>query len=194
MATTATKGDVEYQYRDKVLCKLVEDVFVPVVPPREDLINAILTELHASALGGHLSEKKLLQKVRSRFYWKTMNHDVQRFCKECPVCQQNRISTQKPYGLLQPLPPPDAPFTKITMDFVTHLLPTDANHDAIFTIVDRFSKFVRFIPTKTTISAEEAARLLFEEWICKYGMPRRIISDRDSKFLSRFWQGLMKVI
>ena len=42
-----------------VLCKLLGDYYAPVIPPSAtELISAILSELHASALGGHLSFKK----------------------------------------------------------------------------------------------------------------------------------------
>ncbi len=43
------------------------------------------------------------------------------------------------------------------MDFVTHLPMTSAGFDAIFTIVDRFSKLVTFIPMKTTATAEDVS-------------------------------------
>lgn len=43
------------------------------------------------------------------------------------------------------------------MDFITHLPLTERGYDAIFTIVDRFSKLVVFIPMKTTSSAADVA-------------------------------------
>ena len=80
------------------------------------------------------------------------------------------------------------------MDFVTHLPPTSAGYDAIFTIVDRFSKLVTFVPMYTTSTAENVAQLFFNHWICLYGMPKKIICDRDSKFSGLFWQSLMKLL
>ena len=51
-----------YSYRMGVLCRLIGDYYAPVIPPTaSELIRAILSELHASALGGHLSFKKMLQ-------------------------------------------------------------------------------------------------------------------------------------
>ncbi len=41
-------------------CRLVSDYYAPIVPPSDyDMIAAILSELHASSLGGHLSFKKM---------------------------------------------------------------------------------------------------------------------------------------
>ncbi len=43
------------------------------------------------------------------------------------------------------------------MDFVTGLLPTPRGYDCIAVVVDRLTKFVRFIPTTTRVDAEETA-------------------------------------
>ena len=73
------------------------------------------------------------------------------------------------------------------MDFVTHLPTSERGFDAIFTVVDRFSKYVRFIPCMTSSSAFDIAHLFFENIVCKHGMPEKIVSDRDTRFVSNFW-------
>ena len=80
------------------------------------------------------------------------------------------------------------------MDWITHLPPTPRGFDAVFTIVDRLGKLVRFVPCTTTIDAEGTARLFFDHWVCKFGMPRKIISDQDPRFSSMFWTGLMSLL
>ena len=59
----ADSGDATYQRRDGVVCKLVYDEFAPVIPGNDTLRSVILREYHASALGGHMGEKKLLATV-----------------------------------------------------------------------------------------------------------------------------------
>ena len=73
------------------------------------------------------------------------------------------------------------------MDFIVSLPRSTRGHDAIFSIIDRFSRICRFIPCSTSLTAWEAAQLFFEHWVCKYGVPKKIISDRDVKFTSQFW-------
>ncbi|GJV70545.1 putative reverse transcriptase domain-containing protein [Tanacetum coccineum] len=41
---------------------------------------------------------------------------------------------------------------------------------------------------------ERFARLYINEIIARHGMPVSIISDRDSRFTSRFWQSLQKAL
>lgn len=51
-----------FQFREDVLCKLVADEFCPVIPKSDvALIHCILSDLHSSALGGHVGPKKLLK-------------------------------------------------------------------------------------------------------------------------------------
>ena len=72
------------------------------------------------------------------------------------------------------------------MDLITHL-PTSEGFDSVFTIVDRFSKYVTFILCKATCTAPGLATMLYYRIVCKFGIPQKIVSDRDSRFLSKFW-------
>ena len=97
--------------RHGVLCITQGEASLPVVPPSDHvLISLILKELHVGPLGGHLAARKLLKLVSKRFYWNSMRADIEKFCKECSVCQAHKSRTQKPHGLLQPLPPASLPF------------------------------------------------------------------------------------
>ena len=73
------------------------------------------------------------------------------------------------------------------MDFVTHLPMSTRGHDAIFSIIDRFSRLCRFIPCSSSMSTLECAYLFWEHCVCKYGMPSKIISDHAVKLTSNFW-------
>ncbi len=76
------------------------------------------------------------------------------------------------------------------MDFIVHLPTTTRLHDAIFVVVCRLSKMAHFIPTHTNATAADTAYLFMHNIFRLHGMPLSIISDRDSKFTSSFWQTL----
>ena len=57
-------------------------------------------------------------------------------------------------------------------------------------VVDRLTKSAHFIPMKTTNSAQELVPLYLKEVVRLHGVPKSIVSDRDSKFVSKFWQSL----
>jgi hypothetical protein len=76
------------------------------------------------------------------------------------------------------------------MDFVVGLPRTAQGKDAIWVVVDRLTKLAHFIPMKMTNSAEELVPLYMKEVLRLRGVPKSIVSDRDSKFVSKFWQSL----
>ena len=72
------------------------------------------------------------------------------------------------------------------MDLITHF-PLANGFDAVFTIINRFSKYVTFVSCSTYSTALDLASLFYDNIVCKFEMPAKIVSDRDSRFLSTFW-------
>ena len=78
------------------------------------------------------------------------------------------------------------------MDFLTDLPETPKGSSGVLVIIDRFSKMTHFLPTKEPATATYVKDLVFSNIITKYGFPRSITSDRDTRFTSTFWQQLWK--
>jgi transposase InsO family protein len=56
------------------------------------------------------------------------------------------------------------------------------------------TKGVIFIPTNKTVSAAEAACLYYEKVYMRFGLPDKIISDRNPRFASNLFQELRKLL
>jgi hypothetical protein len=160
------------------------------IPDDPEIKSIILREHHDSPLAGHLGRDKTLERLSRNYHWPGMAASVREYVKTCPACQRNKPTNQAPAGLLQTLPTPEARWEQVTMDLITQLPKTPSNHDAIVTFTDRLSKRVLFAPTTTSVDAPGLARVFFDTVFRHHGIPSTIISDRDPRFISNFWQSL----
>ena len=163
-----------------------------VVPGNVTIRNAILEWLHCSGIGGHSGRDATHQRVKSLFYWKGMSKDIQAFVRSCSVCQQCKYDTAASPGLLQPLPIPPAVWSDISMDFVDGL-PLSFGKTVILVVVDRLTKAAHFLALAHPYSAIIVAQAYMDNIFKLHGLPNTIVSDRDSIFLSDFWQELFKL-
>ncbi|KAI3684146.1 hypothetical protein L6452_33365 [Arctium lappa] len=100
---------------------------------------------------------------------------------------QVKTEHQKSSGMLQQMEIPVWKWEMITMDFVTKLPKTVKGHDAIWVIVDRLTNSAHFLPISEKYSLERLAQLYVNEIVSRHGVPLSIVSDRDTRFTSRFW-------
>jgi hypothetical protein len=149
-----------------------------------------MEQVHDSPLAGHKGTAKTIHQILRLYWWPGVTTDVSHFVKSCLLCQRNKASTQRPGGLLQPLHVPNDRWSEVTMDFIVGLPCTPRGFDAIMVMCDRLTKMVHFAPCHTTTDAVTAAKLFRDHVICHHGVPEVIISDRDTRFTSQFWQAL----
>ncbi|GJW04527.1 putative reverse transcriptase domain-containing protein [Tanacetum coccineum] len=67
-----------------------------------------------------------------------------------------------------------------------------SGQDMIWVIVDRLTKSAHFLPAKENDSMEKLTRQYLKEVVSRHGVPVSIISDRDGRFVSQFWQSLQE--
>ena len=166
-------------------------LYIPAGPFRAQLV----AEAHDIAISGHLGRTKTLERLSRAFYWPNMHRVVAEYVRTCPSCQVNKPSNQKPLGLLYSLPVPQRRWESVSLDLVTGLPMTAAGHDTIVVFVDRLTKMIRIVPTQQTVTAEGTARLFFDHVFRHgHGVPSTLVSDRDPRFTSQFWQSLFKLL
>ncbi len=165
-----------------------------VIPADEGLRRAVLEEMHDCPLAAHRGIEKTTERLKRYFWWDGLPDDAREYVRSCPACQRNKPSNQPPAGLLQPIPAPTHRWQQVTMDLITHLPASQQGNDAIFVVVDRLSKFARFIPCRTTSTAADIAMLFLQHIISNHGMPATIISDRDQRWAGFFWSALTKLL
>ena len=162
------------------------------VPNDPQLKRKILEEAHSTPYSVHPGEVKLYKDLRQHFWWVNMKREVAEFVSKCLTCQKIKIDHRRPGGLLQPLEVPEWKWDSISMDFVTGLPPTQKGNNTIWVIVDRLTKVAHFIAMKNTWTMEQMANAYVKEIVRLHGVPKSIVSDRDTRFQAHFWKKLQE--
>jgi transposase InsO family protein len=64
----------------------------------------------------------------------------------------------------------------------------------IVVMVNKLTKVVKLAATQSTFRAPDVADIVWRVWVRDYGVPRMIVSDRDPRFASGFWQELFRLL
>jgi len=152
----------------------------------------VVREAHDAILGGgHSGIAKTAAVVGSQYYWPKLTDSIAEWIAGCDICHRIKHKNARPYGLLQPLPIPLKRAERVNIDFVTKLPTSEAGHDAVATITDPLTMQARWIPVKGAyLTAEKFATAFINGYVRSWGLPVSILSDRDTRFTSGFWQSL----
>lgn len=165
-------------------------IYVP-----KTLRKSLLTAWHDGPVLGHPGTAKMLYMLKAAYYFSKMRNAIEEYVRSGPICKRNKHERHAPYGLLQPLQVPQRPWESVAMDFIVKLPAsadpvTGESFDSILVIVDRFTKFGRFIPCRETWGAEKLAHIFVKNVVANHGTPQTLITDRDKLFTSNFWTSL----
>ncbi|KAJ9552808.1 LOW QUALITY PROTEIN: hypothetical protein OSB04_016853 [Centaurea solstitialis] len=185
--------NIEKEFEEKVdgVCYFKGRIWIPRV---EQLRKMLMDEAHQSRYSIHPGSDKMYKGLKEHYWWPGMKRDIATYVSKCLTCAKVKAEHQKPSGLLQQPEIPEWKWEQISMDFVTMLPKTKKGHDTIWVIVDRLTKSAHFLPIKETYSIDKLAQPYVGEIVMRHGVPISIISDRDSRFTSRFWQSLQATL
>ena len=108
--------------------------------------------------------------LREIYMWEGLKRDIAEFIAKCLNCQQVKAEHLKSGGLLQEIQIPTLKWEDINMDFVVGLPHPQKSYDSIWVVVDRLTKSARFIPVKSSYSAEDYERIFLNEILCRYNI------------------------
>ena len=159
-----------------------------VFPPNDELKRDLLHLIHDKPTAAHTGQDWTIYTAKRVAWWPAMSKWVENYVKGCDKCQQNKALTHQitppPYKIN--IPPTAQLFEIVAMDLITQL-PNSHGHDAILTIVDHgCTRAALFLPCTTNITGEGIAKLYLDNVYRWFGIPSKIISDRDPHFTSHF--------
>ena len=124
-----------------------------IVPLTGDIRHRLLEAAHSSSYTMHLGSSKMHHDLRIHYWWEGMKREVVDFVARCLICQQVKAKHQKPSSKLSSLEISEWKWDKITMDLVIGLPRSTKGYDSIWVIVGRLTKYVHFLPIRTTYIA-----------------------------------------
>lgn len=161
----------------KVFAPDGDDILQLVLPT--SLKNKVLHQLHHEH--GHQGVERTVSLVWQRCYWPGMHQEIKRWCQECGRCQtakDTQPNTRTYMGHLLAARPNQI----LAVDF-TLLEPSKNGMENVLVMTDVFSKYTLAVPTHDQRAAT-VAKVLVNEWFCKFGVPSRIHSDQGRNFES----------
>ncbi|KAL4008578.1 hypothetical protein ACER0C_002430 [Sarotherodon galilaeus] len=175
------KGGILYQRKGKC-----EAVALP-----QQFRNKVMDLGHSIPWAGHMAFYKTLNRISSHFVWPGMYVEVSEFCRSCEKCP---LTSGK--GLaqaqLQALPIIETPFERLGMDIVGPLERSSTGHRYILVICDYATRFPEAFPFRS-IKARYIANCLLQLF-SRVGIPREILTDCGTNFLSKLLQQVYKLL
>ncbi|KAK9064954.1 hypothetical protein SSX86_016337 [Deinandra increscens subsp. villosa] len=164
------------------------------VPVYGGLRRLIFDKAHKSRYSIHPGSDKMYHGLKKQFWWPNMKAEIATYVGKCLTCSKVKAEYQKPSGLLTQPVIPEWKWEEISMDFITKLPKSRSGYDAIWVIVDRLTKSAHFLPVNEKDKMDKRAKLYIKEVVSRHGVPKSIISDRDSRFTAHFWKFLQKAL
>jgi transposase InsO family protein len=162
----------DFTHKNGVLFKM-DALAVPAT-----LIPTILEYLHD--LAGHQGIPRTQELIKRRYWWPTLNRDVDQYVRNCERCQAAKIPTRKIKTNRTKIAP-TRPMEVVAVDYT--VLEKAGNYENVLIIQDLFSRYTMAIPTRDQ-TASTTAKALLDNWICYFGPMQQLHSDQGANFCS----------
>lgn len=138
--------------------------------------------------GGHFGVEKMLNKLRSKYTWKSMNRQVRNYVEICIECQKNKpkIKVVEPLVLTDT---PQKPFDKISIDTIGPFRTSANENKYALTMLCELSKYLIIAPMANK-EANTIARAIFQNLILIHGPVGTIVSDQGTEFVNSIMKEL----
>lgn len=166
-----------------IYCETSTSFIRPYLPEefRRDAFDAV----HNISHPGIRTTRKL---VTEKFFWPSMNTDVATWARQCIRCQQCKV-IRHTWSETSNFPPTDR-FQHIHVDIVGPLPTSPQGNRYLVTMIDRVTRWPEAIPTDD-ITAEAVAKIVYENWITRFGCPIYLTSDQGRQFESQLFAKLL---
>ena len=179
----------------------VENGILIFIDPKQDhrrrvvvpshLRQQLLSEHHASRMGGHFAAKKTYGALMRHWWWDGMYRDTQKYTRNCPQCAIVTGGGRHHRPPLHPIPV-SRPFQIVGVD-IMELPKTDRGNRYVLVFQDFLTKWPLVFPMPDQKS-QRIAELLVNEVIPLFGVPETLLSDRGTNLLSHLMYDICSLL
>jgi len=174
----ARKRILNYHWQDQSF------YFKGLLVPRPEDRMGLVVRMHKNL--GHSGEERTLAEICRRYFWHNRTEDVKTMVKICQQCQMVRRvgSIRFEDEELKSIPICDL-FHKVAMDTAGPLPETKSRNKYILVAIDHYSKWCK---AKVVVDhgAKTTARFLEDDIICRYGVPKFVLTDNGGEWAAEF--------
>jgi hypothetical protein len=143
--------------------------------------NYVIREVHEGVCGNHSGARSLAHKLtRAGYYWPSLLHDATQFVKACDKCQRFANVPRVPPEEFTPITSP-WPFAQWELNIMGPFPVGTKQAKFLVVAIDYFTKWVEAKPL-ATISEKNVKSFVWKAVICRFGIPRVLISDNGKQF------------
>ncbi|KAK9730845.1 Integrase zinc binding domain [Popillia japonica] len=149
-------------------------------------------DFHLLPTGGHAGINRMYANIKRYYFWQSLKNDIYRFISKCDDCQRYKHSKLH----LEPLSittTASSAFETVYLDLVGPLNQDNDENKYILTIQCELSKFVDAYPIKDK-EAQTVAKTFVNNFILKFGIPKRIVTDQGTEFLAKVFKESAKLL
>ncbi|GFU22682.1 hypothetical protein TNCV_762621 [Trichonephila clavipes] len=166
-------------------CDISTSNIRPYIP--KQFRQQIFQQIHGFSHPGIRSTIKLMTE---KFIWPNMKQEIREWARTCIPCQKCKVHrhTKSKFGEYEV---PDTRFSVIHIDLIGPLPPSQGMTFCM-TCIDRFSCWMEAVPLPDC-KAETASKAFYEHWVCRFGVPGKIITDQGRQFESQLFRSLAAI-
>jgi hypothetical protein len=155
-------------------------LFVPKPEERVSLVKQMHEDL------GYFDEQRTLAEIRRKYFWHNRTADVKAVIRGCQQCQLVRSSSSIRSGdeQLKSIPVCDL-FHRVALDTTRPLPETTSGNKYILVAIDHYSKWCE-AKAVADHGAKMTARFLEDELICRYGVPKFVLTNNGGEWAAEF--------
>ena len=162
-----------------------------LVPDNDDIQKDLLKLYHDTPMVGHLGITRTYELLGRMYTWSKMKEYITTYVQGCSICAKAKRKNVKDQGKLQPLLNPMTPWHWTESDLIGPL-PKSKGKDAIYIVVDRFTKYAYFVACNTTETAQSLAHLHVKHVWAHKGLPQIHSFDWGPQFNAEYTKELYK--